>query len=150
MNSERAPATNGEANKYKKPNSIFVYFVYLLEMKKRYIQFISLIFIFQMCTFCSNEKYTPEEMSIDPAFLKVFNAISKDKILVFTNADREKAFEISEPDSIIHDKKGGFMAGGPYKDLIININETGTDTLELDRPNEIFVHRDPEKDNNGI
>ncbi len=89
-------------------------------------------------------------MSIDPAFLKVFNAISKDKTLVFTNAGRKKAFEISEPDSIIHDKKGGFMAGGPYKDLIISINETGTDTLELDRPNKIFVHRDPEKDINGI
>lgn len=110
---------------------------------------ISITLLLLGCT-CSNGKYTKKELAIDTSFLNVFYSIANNNQLVFISKSGEKQFVISDIDSIIRNSKGGFMGGGSYKDLFLTINEIGSDTTVLVRPNEVRVHRDPENNFTGI
>jgi len=93
---------------------------------------------------CVSKVYPDERMGIDSSFLKLFNSVVQTDTFSFKNLnDDRKSFVVTKVDSIISNKKGWFINEAPYKLLRVNFRESGKDTLHLERPNEVFVNKDP-------
>ncbi len=100
---------------------------------------------------CSTKAVPDEELNIEPTYLALFNSVSNRDTISFENATGKiKAFVIANVDSIIRNEKGGFINELPYKLLFINLREISGDTTRLDRPNRMYVNRDPTNNKNSF
>jgi hypothetical protein len=100
---------------------------------------------------CSIKAYSDEKFAIAPNFLSLFNAvIEKDTIHFSSSNGGNKIFVITKVDSIISNRKGGFINERPYKVIRAYFREIGTDTTLLERATEIEAAKDPQLLISGI
>ena len=104
------------------------------------------VFAFGTTESCVSKVYPDERLAIDPIFMTLFNSITQKDTFSFWNAvGNRKVFVITKVDSIISNEKGWFINEKPYKLLMMSFRETGKDTVDLQRSNEVFVNKDPGK-----
>ena len=117
----------------------------------RYVKLLLVLFAFIPILSCVSKVYPDEKLAIASNFLAIFNSVKqKDTFSFRDTTGRRKTFVITKVDSIISNEKGWFINERPYKLLRMNFKETGNDTVNLERSNEVFVNKDPEKNINSI
>ncbi|HVM86680.1 MAG TPA: hypothetical protein VMT76_00735 [Puia sp.] len=120
--------------------------IYLLK-KTIFILFVAAILIES----CYTKVYPDDKLLIDPQFSSIFySLIQKDSLQFSSSNNRSKMFIITKVDSIVSNEKGWFINEKPYKLLQFEFREIGKDTVRLERQNEVFVNKNPEKNQNSI
>ncbi|MBO9203116.1 MULTISPECIES: hypothetical protein [Niastella] len=104
-----------------------------------------LLIIAVIANSCVSKVFPDEKLNIDPNFLMLFNSLRQKDTFSFEKFNgNKKVFTITKFDSVFKNEKGWFINEAPYRLLQINVKEIGGDTTLLERPNEIFVNKDPE------
>lgn len=114
---------------------------------------IFLLFIASSILFirCVTKAYPDNMFMIDSDMRIFFNSVTaKDTLNFQSENQKEKVFVITKIDSIIRNSKGGFMSERPYKLLQFKFREIGTDTVVLERENEVFINKYSENNGNTI
>jgi len=100
---------------------------------------------------CYTKVYPDEKLAIGQEFLLLFYSVKNKNPMRFSSLNgRSKTFIITKADSIISNEKGWFINEKPYKLLQFEFREIGKDTVHLERENEVFVNKNPEKNQNSI
>lgn len=110
-----------------------------------------IVTLFIGITGCRTKAVPDEAIEPDPAFMKLFTAMTNKDTICFKNArNAQKVFVITHIDSSMSNSKGGFMDPAPYKDFTARIREIGNDTTALDRENNMYIAKVAEENANWL